>query len=937
MLDPFFTNAPDALCVTDLEGGLKQVNRAWEWLLGYGMDELIGRSLFDLVVSEDLPALQTQWQAVAVDRESVRFVYRFRHREQGDRWLDWSWSLSPEKDVVYGIARDVTRQKQEEGDRIQEAEHYRQQLQENFNRVRGEIELRVVERTAELVSSNHRLQQELEERRRVEEVLRFAQARFAGILEIADDAIISVDSRQRIILFNKGAENIFGYSAQEVMNRPLDVLLPFRFADLHRQHVNNFAQLNAQARRMNERGAIYARRKDGGEFPAEASISRLDLPEEDEQVFTVILRDISDRKRAEEELARLSHQNELILNSVGEGLCGLDLQGHITFVNPAAARILGYRIDDLMHQPIQIILPAVKSDGSPYRWIESPIYLALQDGSSQQGRDEMLRRRDGSTFPAEYMVTPIQEQTRIVGAVLTFKNVSDRRLVERMKDEFVSVVSHELRTPLTSIHGSLGMLASGLLSADSERGQRLLQIAVDSTDRLMRLINDILDIERIESGKVTMSKQTCNVADLFQQAVEVMQPMADKFTARLVAHPIPQRLWADPDRIIQTLTNLLSNAIKFSPPEGMVELAAEVVQANSIPHLRQINAVSKTEDDAALSLLIWVKDQGRGIPPEKIDSIFERFQQVDASDSRNHDGTGLGLAICRSIVQQHGGQIWVDSNVGEGSTFYLTLPLPAMEYCAIANPDAPLVLICDDDPGIRTVLKTLLEQREYRVIGATCGREAIEQAVLYHPDVILLDLLMPEMNGWEVMANLKERSDTQDIPIVICSVISMSETPADSSDFVDWLDKPLDEASLLRSLRQALAKTSGPVRVLVVEDDPKLAQVMMTRLERHGIETCHATTGRDAIRESQNFHPDLLILDLVLPDQDGFAVVEWLQQHSSLSHIPLVVYSARDLSNAERDRLTLGQTEFLTKGQVDTQTFEHHVVELLQSLTKAST
>jgi PAS domain S-box-containing protein len=895
---------------------MKQVNGVWRELIGYEIEQLVGRSLFDLVHPEDGSELRATWQRLTESTRPVRFTLRFRHQAGAYRWLEWAWSLDRRASLLYGTARDVTDQKQ---------------LEENFNRIRGEIELRVVERTAELVSSNHRLQQELEERRRVEEVLRFAQARFAGILEIADDAIISVDSRQRIILFNKGAENIFGYSAQEVMNRPLDILLPFRFANIHRQHVSKFAQTPAQARRMNERGAIYARRKDGSEFPAEASISRLDLPEE--QVFTVILRDISDRKRAEEELARLSHQNELILNSVGEGLCGLDLQGHITFVNPAAARILGYRIDDLMYQPIQIVLPAVKPDGTPYRWVESPIYLALRDGTAQQGIDEMLRRRDGSTFPAEYMVTPIQEQHRMVGAVLTFKNVSDRRLVERMKDEFVSVVSHELRTPLTSIHGSLGMLASGLLSADSDRGKRLLQIAVDSTDRLMRLINDILDIERIESGKVTMAKQTCNIADLFQQAIEVMQPMADKFGAHLVAHPIPQRLWADPDRIIQTLTNLLSNAIKFSPPGGTVELAAEVTQANTVPHLRDINAVSKTEDGADLVALIWVRDEGRGIPPEKLDSIFERFQQVDASDSRNHDGTGLGLAICRSIVQQHGGQIWVDSTLGEGSTFYITLPLPVAESCAIANPHAPLVLVCDDDPHICMVLKTLLEQREYRVITAAAGREALDKAVLHHPDVILLDLLMPEMNGWEVMANLKERPDTRDIPIVICSVVSRSETPTDRTDFVGWLDKPLDEASLLRSLRQAIAKASGPVRVLVVEDDPDLAEVLLTRLERHGIETRHAPTGRDAIRQSQDFQPDLLILDLVLPDQDGFAVVEWLQQHSSLSHIPLVVYSARDLSNAERDRLTLGQTEFLTKGQVDTQTFEHHIVELLQSLT----
>jgi signal transduction histidine kinase len=223
-----------------------------------------------------------------------------------------------------------------------------------------------------------------------------------------------------------------------------------------------------------------------------------------------------------------------------------------------------------------------------------------------------------------------------------------------MKDEFISIVSHELRTPLTSIHGSLGMLASGLLDAEPETGKRLLEIAVDSTERLIRLINDVLDVERIESGKVEMVKQTCNTADLMTNAADVMQAMAEKSGVTLSLSPLSTEVWADGDRIIQTLTNLLSNAIKFSPQGATVWLSAE------------------QEGDR---VLFQIKDQGRGIPTDKLETIFERFQQVDASDSRNQDGTGLGLAICRNIVQQHGGRIWVESVLGEGSTFCFTLPI----------------------------------------------------------------------------------------------------------------------------------------------------------------------------------------------------------------------------------------------------------------------
>jgi signal transduction histidine kinase len=268
--------------------------------------------------------------------------------------------------------------------------------------------------------------------------------------------------------------------------------------------------------------------------------------------------------------------------------------------------------------------------------------------------DEIFQRKNGSIFPVEYICTPIREQGEIVGVVIAFKDITERQMVERMKDEFVSVVSHELRTPLTSIHGALRMLSSGLLDNQPAKGKRLLDIAVDSTDRLVRLTNDILDVQRIESGKVTMKKKVCYVADLITQAIDVMQAMADKAGVTLAMGSVSACLWVDSDRIMQTLTNLLSNAIKFSPPGATVWLKAE---------------------EQEKYVLFQVKDQGRGIPSDKLESIFERFQQVDTSDARNHEGTGLGLAICRSIVQQHDGQIWVESALGEGSTFYFTLPL----------------------------------------------------------------------------------------------------------------------------------------------------------------------------------------------------------------------------------------------------------------------
>ncbi|MBH8577785.1 PAS domain S-box protein [Nostocaceae cyanobacterium CENA369] len=767
---------PEAIFIQS-EGKFVFLNSAAIQLFGATKaEELLNKQILDFVhpnsqtlvrerikylreVQQPIPLLEEEWlrlDGTTIDLEVVAapFVYQ-------------------DKLAAQVVARDISERKQTE---------------KALHKANNELELRVAERTAELITVNRQLQAELDERQRTEEALRVSQTRFEGILGIADDAIISINACQGITLFNQGAEKIFGYSAAEILGQTLEVLLPQRFAQVHRQHVVDFGKSPNLARRMGERREIFGRRKDGTEFPAEASISKLNI--EKETVYTVILRDITARKQ-----------------------------------------------------------------------------------------------------------------------------------IERMKDEFVSVVSHELRTPLTSIHGSLGMLASGLLQPDSEQGKRLLEIATDSTERLVRLINDILDIERIESGKVKMEREICNLAELIGSAVNIMQPIAKGAGVTLSISSLPVQIWADPDRIVQTLTNLLSNAIKFSPGTT-VWLTAQ-----------------QQEDE----VLLTVKDTGRGIPADKVNSIFERFQQVDSSDSRDRDGTGLGLAICQSIVQQHGGRIWVESVLGEGSRFYLTLPILTVSQTiepehSLTPHSAPikhsaLVLVCDDDPIIRIELQTLLERGGYRVVTVATGKEAIALAAAQHPDVILLDLLMPGMNGWETMALLKERVDTKDIPIIICSVYKPTTTSQPSADFVDWLSKPVQESYLLQSLKQAIAKPCKRVCILIVEDDNDLAELLITLFERHEFETFLAKTGREAIRKSQQVNPDLIILDLILPESDGFAVVDWLQQHNHLCNIPVVIYSAKDLDESERKRLKLGHTEFLTKGRVTTQEFEQRVMELLQRIT----
>jgi PAS domain S-box-containing protein len=367
-----------------------------------------------------------------------------------------------------------------------------------------------------------------------------------------------------------------------------------------------------------------------------------------------ILQDLNDYKQAEQAVERLRLQNELILNSAGEGICGLDADLKITYLNPAAAIVLQTHTSHAIGMPIASLFAAPDHPSGDSCQPEAPIATTIAEGSVQYVTNAWFLRPNGKPFPVEYVSAPIRQNGQIVGAVVTFKDITERQEIERMKDELLSMVSHELRTPVAAIRGALGLLASGVISAEAQKGRRMLEIALNNTDRLLLLLNDILDIEGMTSGKIVMHPDHCDASEIAAQAVESIQPLAEKGQISLFVRVPKAPIYCDRDRAIQVLTNLLSNAIKFSPPESSVWLDAEIGDRD---------------------ILFQVRDRGRGIPKEKLETIFERFQQVDSSDSRAYGGSGLGLAICRQIVLQHGGRIWVESELSRGSQFFFTLPL----------------------------------------------------------------------------------------------------------------------------------------------------------------------------------------------------------------------------------------------------------------------
>ncbi|HXJ96403.1 MAG TPA: PAS domain S-box protein [Terriglobia bacterium] len=364
-------------------------------------------------------------------------------------------------------------------------------------------------------------------------------------------------------------------------------------------------------------------------------------------------RKIAEQKMAEEALANLQRNTELILNSAGDGILRVDLDGKCTFANAAAARILGYTQEEFVGRDLHSLgldsfeAAAAAGPGSGCAVCGAPRHGVLRR------ENQMVRRKEGSLIPVDTSTTPIIERGEIAGAVLVLRDVSERQAMEKMKDDFVSVVSHELRTPLTAIRGSLGLLAGGDLAREPGPAGRMVEIAVSNADRLVRLVNDILDSARLESGSVVLAREPCMANELALQAAELMRPVAGSAGVQLEVDAQPVTFSANADSILQLLTNLLSNATKFSPPGSVVRLECRPDNGN---------------------ILFRVIDHGLGIPADKLESIFGRFQPVDASESRRRGGTGLGLSICRSIARHHGGRIWAESDLGNGSTFVVSLP-----------------------------------------------------------------------------------------------------------------------------------------------------------------------------------------------------------------------------------------------------------------------
>jgi PAS domain S-box-containing protein len=499
--------------------------------------------------------------------------------------------------------------------------------------------------------------QDVTDQRQMEEALLSSEARYREVVENSLGFVFTCSMEGRLTSLNAFTAETLGYRAEALVGRPVTELMDAAGAATFQDCLRT---LETQEEWQ---GALPLRRSDGAYRRIAFRSRRMQLPGERPFALNHGI-DVTEQFEAEEALHLATRQRELILESVGDGIYGIDLDGKLTFINEAGAHALGYSAEELAGRDVHEVIHHSHADGTPYSKSTNPILQALRRCESIRMRDEVFWRHDGAAIPVEYSANPLMDDGRISGMVVAFQDVSERRRLEKMKDEFISTVSHELRTPLTSLRASLGLISSGSLEKRPEKQRQMLDIAIANSDRLIRLVNDILDFDSVERGRLPLHRHSIEAIDLLRRAADVAHSaaMQARIAFRIDAAMAP--VYADEDRILQVLSELITNAIKFSHPDTNVRLAAEPVSAQP----------SASNPLASGEVCFSVEDQGRGIPPEKLAHIFELFQQGDSSDTRALGGTGLGLALCRSIVEQHGGRIWVESTVDEGSKFFFTLP-----------------------------------------------------------------------------------------------------------------------------------------------------------------------------------------------------------------------------------------------------------------------
>ncbi len=803
-------------------------------------------------------------------------------------------------------------------------------------------------------------------RKQAEDALLKAGALQSAIFNSANFSSIATDANGVIQIFNVGAERMLGYAAADVMNKitPADISDPAEVitraralsTELGTEIAPGFEALVFKASRGIE--DIYELtyiRKDGSRCPAVVSVTALRDVQGVIIGYLLIGTDNTARQQVEEERARLDQRlrdhhfyTRSLIESNIDAIMTTDSRGIITDVNKHAEELTGCTRDELIGAPFKNYFT------DPAR-AEAGINRVLAEGKITN-YELTARTRDGDLTVVSYNATTFHDRNRRLQGVFTaardvtelkrYEQTLQQKNVElehasRMKSEFLANMSHELRTPLNAIIGFSEVLKDGMMGELSPQQQQFVADIFGSGTHLLSLINDILDLSKVEAGKMLLDLEAVDISSLLTNSLSIIREKAAVRGVRLEIEDNYKSgpLSADARKVKQIVYNLLSNAVRFSHRDGKVTVLVSRVPRSEVGQVAGYTAhrtlpLPDSSFDAFLE--ISVIDHGIGISAEGLELLFRPFSQIDSGLARKFEGTGLGLAMVKLLADLHGGTCGAESSVGVGSRFTVWLPVRSEQPDEIHTPlqvsasvritpheGAPTALVVEDDPKSAELIRVQLEAHGFNVLLAASAEEALELVTQQPLQLITLDIMLPNMDGWEFLTRLKKMPELGQIPVVIISIVADGPRGI-ALGAAAVMEKPMSRQELHESLERLQLfplPQGGTLKVLVVDDDPKSVELIAARF--NGLASCilRAYGGAEAIETAKRELPDLLVLDLMMADVDGFDVVEALRNDPQTALTPILVVTAHQITDAVRSKLEVRKTRIVEKLELDNARF----------------
>ncbi len=875
-------HVPSMLAYWDSDLNCRFANQAYRTWFGVDADRLIGTSLRDLLGPE-LFALNEPYVIAALNGEAQTF----QRLVPGPDGVHRHSLAHYEPDVVDGrvvgfiaTVTEVTRLKQTE---------------------------------ANLRSVIRSLEEEIQLRRSVEARLVDSEQNLAVTLASIEAGFIATDRQGRISQMNTVSERLTGWSQAEAQGLPLWEVFVREGRPASLTAMNPIDVMLEQGYTVEDVHEVVVVSRNGVRTAIEVQAALTYNDDDTARGLAILMRDMTQAQQAKVEANRLA----AIVESSHDAIIGKTLDGRITSWNAAAESLFGYTADEAIGQPIQMLIPEDRQHE------EMRILASLIRGERVPEFETVRRARDGRLVPVALTISPIRDaEGRIAGASKIVRDITQRNLAElarkkyehleaenrqiqeatRMKSQFLANMSHELRTPLNAIIGFAELIQSGKVRPDSPKLPTYVGHIASSGRHLLQLINSVLDLAKVESGKFEFFPEPVNLPQLVEEVGEVLQVGMERKSIHFEIDIDPQvtGLVLDPGRLKQVLFNYLSNAIKFTAPGGRV--------------------VVRARPEGSSRFRLEVADDGIGIAADQVSKLFTEFQQLDSGPGKRHQGTGLGLALTRRLVEAQGGQVGVSSEPGRGSVFWVVLSRVHGDAATGSNAESPgagpRLLVVEDDVKVQVRLIRALTDAGFRVEAAATVDAASHLAKAIDFDGLTLDLNLPGRGGLGLLANIRGGTLNKDSPVLGLTASAHSGTAA-SFAISDILCKPAREGEVAARMARFRSTQGPPARVLVVDDDPLALKLMRSTLEGIGLDPVCLSDGRRALREIDQHRPQAIILDLMMPGFDGFEVLDGLHRMPQWHATPVFIWTSMILTDEEYSRLAKSAQAILNKGGGD--------------------